>query len=211
MVNLSSSKFHITEPADEDIQLTLVNGNQKGLEDSCNRSSTPKFGSISRFFFNKEQSVSSDVSNADSTVSSNTDSLNHNHGSKSGVTNSEAREDEHDDAKQQPGLSKLRSFLRLSSNSLLLSNNGPNDNGDQNGPKGTDVITPNTESVTPVRSNEEKSKLKHESDKNEEGHNGDKDGSNVSTKQEASAGMMKKFMLGRKRYSFESNQSCDRQ
>lgn len=199
MVNLSSSKFHITEPADEDIQLTLVNGNQKGHEDSCNRSSTPKFGSISRFFFNKEQSVSSDVSNADSTVSSNTDSLNHNHGSKSGVTNSEAREDEHDDAKQQPGLSKLKSFLRLSSNSLLLSNNGPNDNGEQNGPKGTDVITPNAESVTPVRSNEEKTKLKHESDRNEEGHNGNKDGSNVSTKQEASAGMMKKFMLGRKR------------
>ncbi|CUM57243.1 uncharacterized protein AC631_03890 [Debaryomyces fabryi] len=196
MVNLSSSKFHIADATDEEIQQAPSDGNLKSHEDSINRSSTPKFGSISRFFFNKEQSVSSDVSNADSTVSSNTDSLNHSHGAKFGVTNSDTKEDEHEDQKQQPGLNKLKSFLRLSSNSLLLSNNASNDNGDPHGPKGSEAITPNADSLTPVHSNENRGKSKDDS---EESHTGHKDGSNVSTKQEATGGMMKKFMLGRKR------------
>lgn len=196
MVNLSSSKFHIADATDEEIQQAPSDGNLKSHEDSINRSSTPKFGSISRFFFNKEQSVSSDVSNADSTVSSNTDSLNHSHGAKFGVTNSDTKEDEHEDQKQQPGLNKLKSFLRLSSNSLILSNNASNDNGDPHGPKGSEAITPNADSLTPVHSNENRGKSKDDS---EESHTGHKDGSNVSTKQEATGGMMKKFMLGRKR------------
>lgn len=191
MVNLSSSKFHITDSNsnEEDIQKASVSLNQKGQEEQGIRSNTPKFGSISRFFFGKDPSEPPESATDTGCVSQVESSI-----IKEG-DNNESKADEHDDGKQA-GLSKLKSFLRLSSNSLLLSHTGANENSDNGTPKTNEAITPGAESTSPSRSDEYK-KQDFGNNTSEESK-GSKEGTNVPTKQEAST-RMKKFMLGRKR------------